>query len=264
MIGFGLRWIAIAVVVVLSSACQNLALRDGGPGSDATGQLGSPASQQSPADIYIDLSGAYLREGQLTNALLNANKAVMADSGSSNAHYMLALVRQRLGELGPAEEAFRKSVALDPHNPLALNAYGSFLCELKRYEEADEYFRRALGNPLYATPWIASQNAGWCNEMAGDMKAAEIDYRAALRTNPRFAPSLLAMAKISYTQGNFLSARAYLQRYAEVTPHNAESLWLGVLTEKQLGDQDQMATYSLKLRANFPDSEEAMYLKTVE
>ena len=63
MIGFGLRWIAIAVVVVLSSACQNPALRDGGPGSDATGQLGSPTSQQSPADIYIDLSGAGARRG---------------------------------------------------------------------------------------------------------------------------------------------------------------------------------------------------------
>ena len=264
MIGFGLRWIAIAVVVVLSSACQNPALRDGGPGSDATGQLGSPTSQQSPADIYIDLSGAYLREGQLTNALLNANKAVMADSDSSNAYYMLALVRQRLGELGPAEEAFRESVALDGHNPLALNAYGSFLCEQKRYKEADDYFRRALGNPLYATPWLAWHNAGWCKETAGDITGAEIDYRAALRTNPRFAPSLLGMAKISYNGGNYLSARAYLQRYAEVAPHNAESLWLGVLTEKQLGDQDQMATYSLKLRAKFPDSEEAMYLKTVE
>ena len=59
-------------------------------------------------------------------------------------------------------------------------------------------------------------------------------------------------------------ARAYLQRYAEVAQHTAESLWLGVRTENQLGDKDQMASYGLKLRAKFPDSEQAKYLQTIE
>lgn len=263
MTGARARFLAGGLALVLVAGCAQQSLREGAD-QGATGNLGSPLVQASPADVYIDLSAAYLRENQLSEAFKNARKAVIVDGSSSNAHYMLALVEQRLGQLESADEAYRKAIALDPRNPVALNAYGSFLCEQKRYADADGYFRRALKNPLYGTPWLAWHNAGWCKERAGDVGQAERDYRGALQANPRFAPSLLGMAKISFQDGNYLSARAYLQRYAEVAPHTAESLWLGVRTENQLGDKNQMASYGLKLRAMFPDSQEAKYLQSIE
>jgi type IV pilus assembly protein PilF len=258
-----LRLAALALLVLFAAGCAQQPLRDA-PSDGATGNLGSPLAQSSPADVYIELSAAYLQEEQFSEAFKNAKKAVIVDPRSSNAQYVLALVNQRLGQLEQAEEAYRKAVQLDPRNPAALNAYGSFLCDRQRYEDADGYFRRALQNPLYNTPWLALHNAGRCNEMAGDFVAAERDYRAALQINPRFGPSLLGMAQMSFRDENFLSARAYLQRYAEVAEHTAESLWLGIRTERQLGDQDLVATYSLKLKARFPDSEQAKYLQTIE
>ena len=72
------------------------------------------------------------------------------------------------------------------------------------------------------------------------------------------------MAHLSFDQDNYLSARAYLERYSQVAKHTADSLWLGVRTEKQLGDRDQVASYALKLRANFPDSEQAKFLDEVQ
>lgn len=257
------RLLSVVIVGLMLAACQKQTVRSEA-GEGATGNLGSPLVQQSPADIYIELSAAYLRENRMDEAFKNAKKAVIVDPGSSNAHYMLALVHQRLGQAVAADEAYRKSVRLDPRNPVALNAYGSFLCDAKQYTEADSYFRRALENPLYSTPWLAWHNAGWCKEMAGEMQQAESDYRSALQANPRFPPSLLGMARTSFQDQNYLSARAYLQRYAEVAPHTAESLWLGVRTENQLGDKDQMASYGLKLRAMFPDSAEAKYLQSIE
>lgn len=248
------------LAALLLVGCQQAVVRDEG----ATGNLGSPLAKQSPADVYIDLSAAYLRENQLTVALQNANKAVLVDPRSSNAHYVLALVQQRLGEYQAADASYRKSIDLDSRNPVALNGYGSFLCEQRRYDDADPYFRRALGNPLYKTPWLARHNAGWCKQQASGLAAAEADYRAALQLNPRFAPSLLSMAEVSYADGSYLSARAYLQRYAEVAQHTAATLWLGVRTEKQLGDRDQMARYSRWLRTDFPDSDEAKFLREFE
>jgi type IV pilus assembly protein PilF len=252
----------VAAGVLLVGCSTQSGVKTGGEG--ATGNLGSPTRQESPADVYIELSAAYLRDRNFQEAYLNAKKAVMVDSSSSNAHFMLALVHQQLGQLDQAEKAYRKAISLDPRNPTALNAYGSFLCEQKRYADADGYFRRALDNPLYNTPWLAWHNAGSCREMAGDPQGAENDYRNALQSNPRFGPSLLGMAKASFEQGNYLSARAYLQRYAEVSPHTAESLWLGVRTENQLGDKDQMASYGLKLKSRFPDSHEAKFLQSID
>jgi type IV pilus assembly protein PilF len=257
------RLAVMVLAAVVAAGCQQRVVRPDA-GDPATGNLGSPLVRPSPADVYIDLSAAYLRENLVTEAFKNARKAVIVDPRSSNAHYMHALVLQRLGQLESAEESYRRSVELDGRNPVALNAYGSFLCEMKRFDEADGYFRRALDNPLYRTPWVALHNAGWCGEMAGNTTAAERDYRGALQVNPRFAPSLLGMAKISFLSGNYLSTRAYLQRYSEVAAHTAESLWLGVRTENQLGDRDQMASYGLKLRARFPDSEESKYLHSIE
>jgi len=252
-----------ALLGLLLAGCQQQPVRDAG-GENATGNLGSPLVSRSPADIYIELSAAYLRDNRLDEAFKNAKKGVIVDPSSSNAHYIMALVQQRLGQTAEAGDSYRKSVALDPRNPVALNAYGSFLCSLQQYAEADSQFRRALNNPLYATPWLAMHNAGQCKERAGDRDGAETDYRGALQINPRFAPSLLGMARLSYQNGNYLSTRAYLQRYAERAEHTSESLWLGVQTENQLGDRDQMASYRLKLRSKFPDSNEASYLNTIE
>ena len=260
---YALRTLVILVVGLSLTACQQRTVRPS-PAPDATGNLGSPLVQPSPADVYIGLSSVYLREGLITDAFKNAQKAVIVDPSSSNAHYVQALVYQRLGQVDEADASFRRSISLDARSPVALNAYGSFLCGQQRFEDADAHFRRALNNPLYTTPWLAWHNAGFCNERAGDIERAESDYRAALRTNAGFSPSLLAMAKISFEAGSYLSARGYLQRYEEVAPHTAESLWLGFRTENQLGDKDQMASYSLKLRAKFPDSDQAQYLKSIE
>ena len=79
---------------MLLAGCQQQSLRDDA-GSGATGNLGSPLVGPSPADVYIELSGAYLRQDRLTEAFMNAKKAVIVDPRSSNAHYVLALVNQR-------------------------------------------------------------------------------------------------------------------------------------------------------------------------
>jgi type IV pilus assembly protein PilF len=258
------RLLLTACLSLLLVACGTQTVRDTPPSGEATGQLGSPLVGPSPADIYINLSAAYLRENNQTEAFKNAKKAVIVDPGSSNAHYMLALVYLQLGQDAEAEKSMQTAISRDPRNPVVLNAYGSFLCERERFDDADAYFRRALDNPLYPTPWLASHNAGWCREKSGDDAGAEQDYRRALQANPGFAPSLLGMARLSYADGNYLSTRAYLQRYAEVARHTAESLWLGVRTENQLGDKDQMASYGLKLRARFPDSEQAKFLQSIE
>jgi type IV pilus assembly protein PilF len=264
MNGWFLRTASLLIVVSLLGACTTQTVRDDETSGGATGQLGSPLVGPSPADVYIDLSGAYLQDGNVTEAFKNARKAVIVDPSSSNAYLMQALVYRRLGEEAEAQQSFRQAIKLDPRNPAALNAYGTFLCDREAFAEADGYFRRALSNPLYNTPWLALHNAGWCLEQSGDSDAAETNYRGALQANPMFAPSLLGMARLSYQQTSYMSARAYLQRYAEVARHTPESLWLGIRTENQLGDKDQMASYGLKLRARFPDSEEAKYLQAIE
>ena len=49
-----------AVALVSLTGCEQQNVRDGS-GEGATGNLGSPLVRRSPADIYIELSAAYLK-----------------------------------------------------------------------------------------------------------------------------------------------------------------------------------------------------------
>ncbi len=253
--------LGILLLTLSVAGCETTGTRPDGPGMDKTGHLGSPVRRASPADVYVQLGTAYLTENRVGEAFKNARKAVLVDPQLASAHTLLGVLHQRLGQSTQAGTHLRKAVQLSPHDPYALNALGSYLCGQGDYADADPYFRRALQNPLYPTPWVALHNAGSCQEKAGAFEQSEIDYRAALRQNPRFAPSLLRMAHLSFRKDNYLSSRAYLQRYLAEAPHTAESLWLGVRTEKNLGDMDQMSTYAAKLRSLFPDSEQVRYLE---
>jgi len=257
--------IGLLLLLLALAGCQGGNLRPDaeGSGSDRTGGLGDPVRRVSPGDVYVELGTAYLAEGRINEAFKNARKAVLIDPRLAAGHTLLGVLHQRLGQMAEAGKHFERAVELAPQDPYALNALGSFRCAQGDHGEADRYFRRALENPLYPTPWVALHNAGSCGEKSGDLEKAESDYRAALRLNPRFAPSLLRMAELSYSGDNYLSARAYLQRYLAEAPHSAESLWLGVRTERQLGDMQQMSVYAAKLRAQFPDSEQVRYLEAL-
>ena len=71
------------------------------------------------------------------------------------------------------------------------------------------------------------------------------------------------MARLTFGANNYLSARAYLQRYSEVARHTPESLWLGIRVERILGDKNALASYGLSLKGNYPDAAETrLYLES--
>lgn len=256
-----MKWLWVALLAVNLLGCQSQpGVVDGEPQGDLTGELGAPIKRQSPGDVYVELGIAYLKEGNVSEAFRNARKATLIDPQLAAGHNLLGILQQRLGQMGEAKKHYRRAVELEPRNPYALNALGTFLCAQAEFDSADGYLARALENPLYPTPWVAAYNRGQCAESKQDKVAAERHYRFALRKQAEFAPALIRMASLSFEQENYLSARAYLQRYAAVAPHTAASLWLGVRTERKLDDKDQVASYALQLRAKFPDSEEVRLL----
>jgi type IV pilus assembly protein PilF len=209
------------------------------------------------AKVNTQLAIEYIQKGDLEIGLDRLNKALEADPNYVDAHNTLGLLRSNLGQYDEAERSFKRALGIDPGNSSALNNYGQFLCQLKRYEEGQSLFLKAVENPLYGNPQAALSNAGTCAVNAGDLEAAEKHFRAALQIDAKLAPALYQMAHLSHRHGHFLSARGYLQRYLEVGRHSAQSLWLGIQVERELGNRDTQASYELQLEKNFPDSDEA-------
>jgi type IV pilus assembly protein PilF len=189
--------------------------------------------------------------GGTTNQLANVNTQLGLG----------ALVYNRLNEPGKAEEHFKRAIELNPSDSAAQTNYGSFLCEHGRIDEGEKHFLKAVENPLYKKPAMAYTNAGVCKLRADDPSGAEAYFRAALRADPRFALALVNMAELSFDSNQYLPARAYMQRYEEVSRHNSRSLWLGIRIEEKLGDKDAVSSFAMLLKANYPDSRETQMLR---
>ena len=231
-----------------------------GENDSSTGNLGSNSQYNDASNVYVKLAYEYLRQGDYTKALKKAKKAVSHGEHNGNAHLVLALVYETLGENDSASAAYRRSLEVDPRNPYALNAYGSYLCKLDEYQESLPYFDKALQNPLYQTPWVALANAGSCARKAGLDDKAEKYLLDALERNPSYPQALYQMAKLRFDQGKYLSTRAYLQRYRDVAQPTAELLYLSILTERKLGNAHQEGSDTLLLKSRFPDSKQARAL----
>ncbi len=210
---------------------------------------------------YIQLGVGYMQKGNYELALVRLKRAIEVDPKSAQAHNVLGLLYENLGENEKAEQHFAQAVRLDPDLSSARNNFGGFLCRLGRTDEAEAQFQAALQNPVYARPEIAYTNAGLCMQQAGQLERAERYLRDALQKDPRIPPALLQMSQISFQTGRYLPARAYLQRYQEVGPATAESLWLGYRIENLLGDQTEASTYAMRLQEDFPDSQEVRMLQ---
>ncbi|MGD9600449.1 MAG: type IV pilus biogenesis/stability protein PilW [Gammaproteobacteria bacterium] len=208
------------------------------------------------AEINTQLALAYMRDGDNELAMRKLEKAIEADPKSVGAHTAMALLHARLGQTDEAERSYRSALSLDPQNAAALNNYGQFLCQQKRYDEGLAKFQDAVKNPLNRTPESALTNAGLCAQQSGDLAGAEQHFRAALQRVPTLTPALLAMAQLSLEQQNHLQARGYYQRYLAVGPQNPRTLWLGIRIEHALEDRDAEASYALQLKNRFPDSPE--------
>ncbi|GAB4344653.1 MAG: PilW family type IVa pilus biogenesis/stability lipoprotein TapF [Gammaproteobacteria bacterium] len=239
----------LGLVVVLGlGACSTAAVRQ------------EEAQRLKSSEINTELGLSYLRKGDTDRALLKLTRALEQNPDNPKAHAAIALVYDNLDRKERARQHYARAVELSPDDSYGLNAYGAFLCREGAVDEALKYFARAVDNPLYPQPEVALTNAGQCARSKNDLEQAETYFRAALRRNATFAPALYQMSRLSYETGRALSARGYLQRYLAVAKHTAQTLWLGIQIERELGDRDTVATYSLLLRRQFPDSEEARLL----
>lgn len=236
------------------------ALALAGCATDPATQGLTTEDRQKAAQANTQLGVQYLRRGELQQALGKLRKAVRQDPKSSDARMMLGVVYQRLDEPELAEDALSEAVSLDPENSRAKNNYGRFLCERGDFERARRLFEQSAANPAYERPAVPLTNAGICALRAGDKEAAEDFLLRALESNPRQPAALLRMARLRFEAGHALSARGYYQRYLAAARQTAESAWLGLRIENELGDEDAVASYRQLLMGQFPDSEQTRKL----
>jgi type IV pilus assembly protein PilF len=211
------------------------------------------------AIAHTNLGAAYFQEQKLEIALEEFKIAIDYDPNYAQAYNGLGLVEATLGQTKKANDAFSRSIQLDPTNSQSQNNYGNFLCGNGHHLESIPHFLEAVKNPLYSTPNLAYTNAGICAMRGGDSNNAEKYFIDALKIQPLTHVAAYHLASIQFKRGEATKAQATLQNSLMVSP-NPESLWLGIQIARKLGARNDEASYTILLRKQFPNSPQAQQL----
>jgi type IV pilus assembly protein PilF len=244
------RLVSLGAVLYLLAACA----------SGGSGNNGSSSEQAAIANM--NLGAGYLQQGRYDVAIERLQRAIAQNPRLVEAHTMIALAYDQIGSPVDAETHYQRATQLDSSNSAAANAYAVFLCRQNRWPDAKPYFQRAADNPTYATPDVALTNAGMCARDAGELEEAAERFRAALSRNPASRDALTNMMDLSYQTGNYLQARAFVQRFLAAHAPTAQVLLTCVNVERALNDQTAADRCTAQLRSGFQGSPELQQLET--
>lgn len=210
------------------------------------------------ATVRMELAMAYFGRGQMTTALDQVKLAISADPSVQGAYNLRGLIYANLGDDKLAEESFRYAIRLDPHDADAMHNFGYFLCQKKRYPEANDLFDQALVVPQYRERGRTLLAKGVCYAFAGQLPESETTLLRAYELDPTNPSTAVNLSEVLYRRGEYERARFYIRRVtsnpALISP---QTLWLGARIENKLGNRRGVQDIGDQLVGRFPNSREA-------
>jgi type IV pilus assembly protein PilF len=194
----------------------------------------------------------------MTTALDQVKLALQADPNLSEAYSLRGLIYANLGDDKLAEESFRRALQLNPRDADAMQNFGYYLCQKKRYPEASAMFDRALAVPQYRDQSRTLLTKGVCEAFAGQLAESEATLTKAYQLDPSNPATAVNLSEVLYRRGDYERARFYIRRVNAVPAFTgSQTLWLAARIEQRLGNRAGAQEYGEQLRSRFPNSREA-------
>jgi type IV pilus assembly protein PilF len=211
------------------------------------------------ASVRLELAAAYFGRGQNSTALDEVKQALVADPNLVSAYNLRGLIYGAMGEPGLAEESFRRGLQLSTHDADTLHNYGWFLCQQRRFAEADAQFIQAVAQPSYRDIPRSLMAQGVCQAREGRWAEAERSLSKAYALDPSNPATAVNLSEVLYRRGELERARFYIRRVNGIDELvNAQTLWLALRIEKKLDQPGQVQSLGSQLRNRFPQAPETL------
>lgn len=240
-----LKQIALITIVATLTACAS----DGTSRSERMENLAKTKTQ---------LAIEYMKVGEHRQSIVAIEEAIKAKSNYDMAWTVRGLIYQNLKVNDKANESYRRALSISPDSAEINNNYGWFLCDnMKQYQTALSHFDKALADPTYPRPHVATMNKGICKGRAGDIAGAAADLARAKALAPNFPTPVKEMARLKLMENQAHPARELMNQYQrQVDRLGPDDLLLGWKISKALGDTQSAFEYESQLRQMFPASDE--------
>lgn len=247
-------WVTVAGSLALTG-CAGMAPGGGVQTAERPMLDADPTTDaQRRSKVHVDLGMAYFEVSRYDLALEAARNALAYESGYPPAHHLMGLVLMMVGDTGAARTSFQRALSVAPNDPDFNNSYGWFLCSVGEEQEGLRLLALAASNPYYRHATRPYANAGLCHLRLKNEEAARVQFQLAVTVDPGNALALYHLAGIAYRRGDYATARGHLVQLHQRRDPTAESAWLGLRTERRLGNREAAASYAEQLRGRFSDS----------
>jgi type IV pilus assembly protein PilF len=261
-IRLALRGLALPAAAALMLGCAS----QGGPGAPAMQEPAREvrtASDQTDADrrsrVRLELAAGYFGRGQAETALDEVKLALAANPNNGDAFNLRGLIYASLNEDRLAEESFRRALQINARDGGAMQNYGWFLCQRRRYDESFTQFQQAVALPQYAGAPQSLMTLGICQARANRWAEAERSLSRSYELDPGSPVTAVNLAEVLYRRGELERARFYIRRVNSLNDvSNAQTLWLAARIEHKIGNLGGAREYGEQLRNRFPQSQEAL------
>ena len=122
---------------------------------------------------------------------------------------------------------------------------------------APHLFAQAAANPTYTDKAKTLMALGVCQVSAGQTSEAEQSLMHSYELDAGNPVTGYNLSKLLYARGDLTRAQFYIRRLNNSELANAQTLWLGVKTERKLNNQEAAVQLAGQLRKRFSQSPEA-------
>jgi type IV pilus assembly protein PilF len=236
---------------------QQPAANPNGDSKDRITQSDEPDSSKR-ARVRMELASAYFGRGQMNTALDEVKLAIQADPTLGAAYNLRGLIYASMGDGKMAEESFHRALQINPQDADVMQNYGWYLCQQKKYPEANTLFRQALAVPQYANTPRTLLTQGVCQARAGQWTEAEQSLQRSFELDSANPATAVNLTEVLLRRGDYERARFYIRRVnGQPDVANAQTLWLAARIEHRLGNRQGEQEFGSQLRNRFPTSREA-------
>lgn len=217
------------------------------------------ASDQTDADrlaqVRLELASGYFSMGQATTALDEVKRALAIKPDFPQALNLRGLIYGQMGQVALAEDSFRRALQLTPRDPEVVHNYAWFLCQLRRWQEADAWFLAAIDRSAPAGAARSWRARGVCLGAAQRLEAAVDALARADELEPAHPVTTYHLALTLMESGRSDAARARLEPLLQQSETMTEPvLWLAIRLAHRAGDEPARQRWAGLLQARFPGS----------
>lgn len=179
--------------------------------------------QNSPA-VHMRLATEYLKQGMISEALVQAEDAVTKDPKNVDAHLLLGGLYSSTKSFSKAMQQYEAVLKIQPSNTEAPLYIGALYSEQKQSDKAIKYFESLTKNPDYSSPHMAYYYIGRVRmeqSEAKHEKMAEESFKKSLQLKPDFADAVLSLGVLYNKQKKDDKAIAMYREFQKQNSPNA-------------------------------------------